>query len=174
MELFGVQELPNSKSISAPGWAYVPDTGINPSIAALQPSRAKRVARILPNGSGHETTAKQDAKILRELAALDKENHKDVQIPVPIKHRNNAGRGIEPSSNIENHLANKIFLPQSVMAKLHRLSEKFYSLRKHSPTTFQMLRRSLPSPHPSLSLNLPLVPHSRRHPDHHLLWLLRH
>src|SRR3981189_1920341 len=94
MELFGVQELPNAKSISAPGWAYVPDTGINPAVAALQPSRAKRVARNLPNASGHENTAKQDAKILRELVALDKESNKDVQIPVPVRHRDNAGRGI--------------------------------------------------------------------------------
>jgi zinc finger HIT domain-containing protein 1 len=95
MELFGVQELPSTKSISTPGWAYVPDTGINPSVAALQPSRAKR-ARNLPNASAHENTAKQDAKILRELAALDKESHKDVQIPVPVRHRDNAGRGILP------------------------------------------------------------------------------
>jgi len=95
MELFGVQELPSAKSISAPGWAYVPDTGINPSVAALQPSRAKR-ARNLPSASAHENTAKQDAKILRELAALDKESHKDVQIPVPVRHRDNAGRGIIP------------------------------------------------------------------------------
>ncbi len=93
MELFGVQELPNAKSINAPGWAYVPDTGVNPAVAALQPSRAKRVARIGPSGA-QDTTAKQDAKILRELAALDKESHKDVQIPVPIRHRDNAGRGI--------------------------------------------------------------------------------
>lgn len=93
MELFGVQELPNAKSINAPGWAYVPDTGINPSVAALQPSRAKRVARIGPSYA-QDTTAKQDAKILRELAALDKESHKDIQIPVPIRHRDNAGRGI--------------------------------------------------------------------------------
>jgi zinc finger HIT domain-containing protein 1 len=92
MELFGVQELPNAKSISAPGWAYVPDTGINPSVAALQPSQAKR-ARNLRNPSAHENSAKQDAKILRELAALDKESHKDVQIPVPVRHRDNAGRG---------------------------------------------------------------------------------
>jgi zinc finger HIT domain-containing protein 1 len=94
MELFGVQEIPNSKSITAPGWAYVPDTGISPSVAALQPVSKKRAARSLPNASAHETTARQDAKILRDLTALDKENHKDVQIPVPIKHRDNAGRGI--------------------------------------------------------------------------------
>ncbi|KAI9736884.1 MAG: hypothetical protein M1818_005935 [Claussenomyces sp. TS43310] len=92
MELFGVQELPNSKSITTPGWAYVPDTLANSASAALQPSSRKRAARNQPNASAHEHTAKQDAKILRELAALEKESHKDVQIPVPIRHRDNAGR----------------------------------------------------------------------------------
>jgi len=89
---FGVREVANSKSVAAPGWAYVPDTGVNTSVAALQPSSRKR-ARNQPVASQHETTAKQDARILRELAALDRENHRDVSIPVPIKHRDNAGRG---------------------------------------------------------------------------------
>jgi zinc finger HIT domain-containing protein 1 len=89
---FGVREVANSKSVAAPGWAYVPDTGVNASVAALQPSSRKR-ARNQPVASQHETTAKQDARILRELAALDRESHRDVSIPVPIKHRDNAGRG---------------------------------------------------------------------------------
>jgi hypothetical protein len=89
---FGVREVANSKATAAPGWAYVPDTGLNASVSALQPSSRKR-ARNQPIASQHETTAKQDAKILRELAALDRENHRDVSIPVPIRHRDNAGRG---------------------------------------------------------------------------------
>jgi len=89
---FGVREVANTKSISAPGWAYVPDTGVNASVAALQPSSRKR-ARGITSATLHETTAKQDAKIVRELAALDRENHRDVSIPVPIRHRDNAGRG---------------------------------------------------------------------------------
>ncbi len=97
MELFGVQELPNSKSISAPGWAYVADTGANSSVSALQPSSRKRAARNLPT-SGHNNTAKQDARVLRELAALDKEGNKDVHIPVPVKHRDSAGRGMYASA----------------------------------------------------------------------------
>jgi hypothetical protein len=89
---FGVREVANSKSVAAPGWAYVPDTGVNTSVAAFQPSSRKR-ARNQPVASQHETTAKQDARILRELAALERESHRDVSIPVPIKHRDNAGRG---------------------------------------------------------------------------------
>jgi zinc finger HIT domain-containing protein 1 len=93
MDLFGVQELPTAKSAIAPGWAYVADTGVNPAVAALQPSRAKRAAGPVTKTNPFETTAKQEAKILRELAALDKESHRDVQIPIPVKHRDGAGRG---------------------------------------------------------------------------------
>ncbi|KAF4625793.1 hypothetical protein G7Y89_g12374 [Cudoniella acicularis] len=85
---FGVLEVANSKAPAAPGWAYVPDTGVNASVTALQPRKRARNQ----TGTPHDTTAKQDAKILRELAALDRENHKDVSIPVPIRHRDNAGR----------------------------------------------------------------------------------
>ncbi|KAM3065989.1 hypothetical protein ACMFMF_010611 [Clarireedia jacksonii] len=88
---FGVVELATSKNTLAPGWAYVPDVGTTIPSTALQPS-ARRAARGLPSANSHETTAKQDAKILRELAALDRENHRDVNIPVPIRHRDNAGR----------------------------------------------------------------------------------
>ncbi|CZT03007.1 hypothetical protein WAI453_012227 [Rhynchosporium graminicola] len=88
---FGVREVANSKTAPAPGWAYIPDTGVNASVAALQPSSRKR-ARNQTVASSHETTARQDAKILRELASLDRENAKDVSIPVPIRHRDNAGR----------------------------------------------------------------------------------
>ncbi|KAE8442287.1 hypothetical protein EG329_003487 [Mollisiaceae sp. DMI_Dod_QoI] len=89
---FGVREVAlNSRANAAPGWAYIPDTGVNASVTALQPSSRKR-ARNQHVASNQETTAKQDAKILRELAALDRENHRDVSIPVPIRHRDNAGR----------------------------------------------------------------------------------
>lgn len=89
---FGVREVAISKAHAAPGWAYVPDTGVNPAAAALQPSSRKR-ARNQPSTSFVDTSAKQEAKVLREIAALDRENHRDVSIPVPVKHRDNAGRG---------------------------------------------------------------------------------
>ena len=95
---FGVREVANSKAATAPGWAYVPDTGVNASVAALQPASRKR-ARNQTVASSHETTARQDAKILRELASLDRENAKDVSIPVPIRHRDNAGRGMAAQNN---------------------------------------------------------------------------
>jgi len=98
---FGVREVATSKATSAPGWAYVPDTGVNASVTALQPSSRKRARG--PVGNSNDTAAKQDAKLLRELAALDRENAKDVSIPVPVRHRDNAGRG-KPLSAIFEYL----------------------------------------------------------------------
>ncbi len=89
---FGVREVVDSRATHAPGWAYVPDTGVNALSSTLQPSSRKR-ARNHHTSSAHETTAKQDAKILRELIALDRENHRDVSIPVPARQRDNSGRG---------------------------------------------------------------------------------
>lgn len=86
---FGVREVLNPKGFITPGWAYVPDTS---KVNSLQPISRKRVRTELV-ASQHDTTAKQDAKIIRDLTALDRENHKDISIPVPIKHRDNAGRG---------------------------------------------------------------------------------
>ena len=88
---FGVLEIANSNSNSkatTPGWAYV---AVGP-VKAAHPYSRKRARNELPSNQ-RETTAKQDAKILRELAALDRENHKDVLILVPVHHRDGAGRG---------------------------------------------------------------------------------
>ncbi|TVY43532.1 hypothetical protein LOCC1_G003246 [Lachnellula occidentalis] len=86
---FGVLEVANSTAAPAPGWAYVADTGAKGSTTALQP---RKRARNQAASSLHETTARQETKILRELAVLDRENHKDVSIPIPVRHRDNAGR----------------------------------------------------------------------------------
>lgn len=136
----------------APGWAYVPDTGS--SASASQPSARKRM-RTLPNASQHETTAKQDAKIMRELAALDRENHRDVSIPVPVRHRDNAGRGmIFPSVAMVTVLT----YAQQAMAKSLPQSARSSSLRRPSQTISQTTKHSqaqTPSNQPSPSLQLP-------------------
>lgn len=86
---FGVIEVANSRANAAPGWAYVPDIGVKNSATALHPrKRARNQLATL-----HDTTAKQDAKILRGLAELDRENHRDVSIPIPTKQRDSGGRG---------------------------------------------------------------------------------
>ncbi|KAK8222068.1 hypothetical protein M8818_000237 [Zalaria obscura] len=78
-----IEELPTSSKAAAPGWSYVVDTGYDPSKLAINPSNRKRV-RIATSGlSGTDLTLRQQTAIQRHLAELDKDNHKDVQIPVP-------------------------------------------------------------------------------------------
>lgn len=87
-----IEVLPNSSSVSAPGWAYVPDTGYDPSKAPIQPSARKRNARTTGPGGG-DTTIKQNTALLKHLAYLDKDNHKDVQISLPARVKEGGGRG---------------------------------------------------------------------------------
>ncbi|KAB8299179.1 hypothetical protein EYC80_001280 [Monilinia laxa] len=102
---FGILEvaLATGKAAPAPGWAYVPDvTNSTPQIG-LQPS-SRRARGLGPNAgsrnvagtgfSAHETTKKQDAKILRELQLLDRENHRDVGIAV-VGRSAREGRGTQ-------------------------------------------------------------------------------
>lgn len=87
-----VEVVPNSSGTSAPGWAYVPDTGYDPSRAPIQPSGArKRAARTSGFATGDTSTRQQNA-IAKHLQELDKENHKDVQIPIP--KRESSARGL--------------------------------------------------------------------------------
>lgn len=88
-----IEVVPNSTSVSAPGWAYVPDNGYDPSKVAIQPSGArKRAARTSGLGVGDSTTRQQNA-VLKHLADLDKDSHRDVQIPVPSKQKDALSRG---------------------------------------------------------------------------------
>jgi hypothetical protein len=86
MDLFGVHDLPTSKSASA-GWAYIPDT-LSSSAAPTSRKRARHTA------SAHDQSARQDAKVARDLAALEKEGGgREVSIPVVVRGRDGAGRG---------------------------------------------------------------------------------
>ena len=87
-----IEVLPNSSSVSAPGWAYVPDTGYDPSKAPIQPSARKRNARTAGPGGG-DATVKQNNSLLKRLADLDRDNHKDVQISLPARVKEGGGRG---------------------------------------------------------------------------------
>ncbi|KAI9786779.1 MAG: hypothetical protein M1816_007786 [Peltula sp. TS41687] len=89
-----IEVLPNTTNASAPGWAYVPDTGYDPSKIAIQPSgarqRATRGATL--GGDGPEMSVKQNNAIIKHLAELDKDNHRDVHIPIPVRQKDGAGR----------------------------------------------------------------------------------
>ena len=89
-----VEVLPQAKASTAPGYAYVPDTGYDPSKAPIVPSGARaRAARNVPLAGLGEQTARQQSKIARHLADLDKENNKDVEIIVPDRDLYVAKRG---------------------------------------------------------------------------------
>jgi len=84
MNNFGVVELASAKTTLAPGWAYVPDTSV-PSSAALQPGGRKR-ARNAPSGpSIGDLTARQEARIRKEVEALQRDGNKDNTIPIPVR-----------------------------------------------------------------------------------------
>lgn len=86
MNNFGVIELASARTTSAPGWAYVPDTAIAPGSAGIQPANRKR-ARNQPGGgpSLSDLTARQEAKIRKEVEVLEKDGSKDNTIPLPAK-----------------------------------------------------------------------------------------
>ncbi|KAL8715941.1 MAG: hypothetical protein Q9220_000608 [cf. Caloplaca sp. 1 TL-2023] len=102
-----IEVLPNSTSISAPGWAYVPDNGFDPSKAAIQPSGSrKRAARTSGIASGDTTTRQQNAT-LRHLNELDKDNYRDVQIPVPARFKEKSGSKTKTTPNVRRILTSQ-------------------------------------------------------------------
>ena len=91
MNNFGVYELASAKTTSAPGWAYVPDTGINPATAALQPANRKRARNAnAPGVNVGDLSARQEARIRKEVEALDKDANRDNTIPIPTR----SGKGM--------------------------------------------------------------------------------
>ena len=85
-----VEVLPNSTSVRAPGYALVPDTGRGTFQAPAQQTSGKKRAASSLGLAGGDTTVRQQNAVLKHLAELDKDSHRDVQIPVP---KDNAGRG---------------------------------------------------------------------------------
>lgn len=88
----GVEVLPNSTAIKAPGWALVPDTGRGPSQIASQATTKRGRAARASNIGGGDTTVRQQNAVLKHLAELDKESHRDVQISVP---KDSSARGMD-------------------------------------------------------------------------------
>ncbi|TQS34545.1 hypothetical protein Golomagni_05067 [Golovinomyces magnicellulatus] len=83
---FGVIEVLNVKSVPAPGWAYVPDTGPRTPLSVTQSILSRKRVRnpsLLP-GRISKTT-QQNAQLLLELTLLERENHRDISIPIPPK-----------------------------------------------------------------------------------------
>ena len=80
-----IEVLPTAKTAATPGWAYVPDTGFDPSKAAINPTGArKRGKQNLVNTSSNVSAinSRQQSTIARRLAELDREGGgKDISLP---------------------------------------------------------------------------------------------
>jgi len=87
-----VEVLTSSAPSTTPGWTYVPDTGFDPSQAAIQPTVGRKRGIREPGGRT-DITSRQQTAIVRHLAELDRENHRDVHIPIPTKQKD-AARGM--------------------------------------------------------------------------------
>lgn len=90
MNNFGVIEVASTKTTNAPGWAYVPDAGPAGLLAqqhAAATTNRKRARKSAANPTYADLSARQEAKTRKELEVLDRDNHRDVAIPVPPKSR---------------------------------------------------------------------------------------
>ncbi|KAI2614344.1 uncharacterized protein GGS25DRAFT_45204 [Hypoxylon fragiforme] len=126
MNNFGVIELASTKTTNAPGWAYVPDNTaphLASAASSLQPGhRNKRAARNQAASSTSalyaDADARQEAKLRREIEALDRDNyHRDIgSIPVVAgkggsgkaagkKHTANVRKILQSQKTFANHLA---------------------------------------------------------------------
>ncbi|OIW34695.1 hypothetical protein CONLIGDRAFT_626728 [Coniochaeta ligniaria NRRL 30616] len=110
MNNFGVIEVASTKTRNAPGWAYVPDNAPNPSATAFPTSRKNRAARNTAALGLSDLSARQDAKVRKDLEALDKEpSTRDVAIPArsgkaQAKHTPNVRKILQSQKTFANHL----------------------------------------------------------------------
>ncbi|KAL3452411.1 hypothetical protein BJX65DRAFT_266109 [Aspergillus insuetus] len=91
--MYHVEVVPNSTTSHAtPGWTYVPDKGFDPAKAAIAPSLGRK--RGIRDPARTDLSSRQTNAIVRHLAELDRENHRDVAISVPARQlKDAAGRG---------------------------------------------------------------------------------
>ena len=90
--MHNIEVLPSATSTATPGYALIPDTRGLPQIAAPPVSSRKRAGRNKGYVGGDNTVRQQNA-VLKHLAELDKDSHRDVQIPIPSKQKDNPARG---------------------------------------------------------------------------------
>jgi zinc finger HIT domain-containing protein 1 len=95
--MYRVEVLPNaSKSNATPGWTYVADKGFDPAKAAIAPTTGRK--RGIRDPARTDVSSRQANAIVRHLAELDRENHRDVVIAIPARKdsqpRESATRGI--------------------------------------------------------------------------------
>lgn len=88
--MFRVEILPDSSTAATPGWTYVADRGFDPAKAAMAPALGRKRG-IRDAGKGGDISSRRANAIVRHIAELDRENQRDVHIPVPVKQAKEAG-----------------------------------------------------------------------------------
>lgn len=82
-------ELLQDKSVATPGWSYVPTRGFDPAQAMAPALGRKR--NIRDAGKGGDISSRQANAIARHIAELDRENQREISIPVPVRQAKEAG-----------------------------------------------------------------------------------
>ena len=94
--MFRVELLANSSSHATPGYTYV-----DPAKAAMAPALGRK--RGIHNaGKGGDISSRRANAIIRHLAELDRENQRDVQIPVPARPAKEAGARVSRTKTTSN------------------------------------------------------------------------
>ncbi|KAG7153150.1 hypothetical protein HYQ46_012482 [Verticillium longisporum] len=161
---FGVIEVAGAKTKSAPGWAYVPDTGVNPAAAALQPSNRKRARNQAANPSGADLSVRQEAKIRKEVEALDRESNRDAGIPIPPKaggakslNKSTPNTGKRPPQPNQ-HSKRKAAAAAAAAATVEAEAEASSSSKKSAPSRSRSRRGKVePAPEPEPAPETPDV-----------------
>ena len=141
--MYHIELLPNSTSHITPGWTYVPDRGFDPAKAAITPAIGRKRGIRDPGGRG-DLSSRENNAIIRHLAELDRENHRDVQIAVPVKQKEPAGRGML-SRSIE-IFAIPTDSGQEREGKRRRIRDVSFSRKRRSGIISMMKRRICPRP----------------------------
>ncbi|CAG7940123.1 unnamed protein product [Penicillium salamii] len=88
LKMFRV-ELLQDKSTATPGWSYAPTRGFDPTQAMAPTLGRKR--NIRDAGKGGDISSRQANAIARHITELDRENARDVSIPIPVRQAKEAG-----------------------------------------------------------------------------------
>ncbi|EAW11270.1 putative HIT finger domain protein [Aspergillus clavatus NRRL 1] len=131
--MYRIELLPGASTHVTPGWTYVPDRGFDPAKAALAPTIGRK--RGIRDGGRTDLSSRQTNAIIRHLAELDRENHREVQIAIPVKQKDTAGRGtrgkttsnvrriLQSQKTFRNHLDDEeAALAQAAQTTTHRPS----------------------------------------------------
>lgn len=100
--MYHIELLPSSSASLTPGWTYVADRGYNAAqtaAATAAPVIGRKRGIRDPGGRG-DLTSKESNAIARHLSELDRENYRDVQIPIRQKEKEGRGPRGKTTTNV--------------------------------------------------------------------------